>query len=177
MDNKQVAAIFYEVADILDLQGVSFKPNSYRRAARSIEALEEDISKIAAGGRLNEIAGVGESVAKKIQEILQTGQLSYLVKLRSQIPPGLLRILSIPDVGPKTAMMLNKELGIENLDQLRKAAEEHKLRSLKGFGEKTETLIQQGIGLAAEANKRMLWAEADEHAQAILGILEFLKSL
>src|SRR5512137_695703 len=97
MDNIEVAAIFYEVADILDLQGVAFKPNAYRRAARSIEALEEDISKIAAEGRLTEIPGVGESVAKKIQEILQTGQLSYLVELRKQIPAGLLQILSIPD--------------------------------------------------------------------------------
>jgi DNA polymerase (family 10) len=173
MDNREVAAVFYEVADILDLQGVSFKPNAYRRAARSIEALEEDISKVAAEGRLTDIPGVGESVAKKIQEIIQTGHLSYLEKLRSQIPEGLLQILSIPDVGPKTAMILNRELGIENLEQLKKAAEEHKLRNVKGFGEKSEEKILQGMKTLDAKGKRMLLGEAYPVATAYV---EYLKS-
>lgn len=173
MDNREIAAIFYEVADILDLQDVAFKPNAYRRAARSIEALEEDISKVASEGRLTEIPGVGESVAKKIQEILQTGQLDYLKKLRSQIPEGLLQILSLPDVGPKTAMLLNKELGIENLDQLRKAAEEHKLRGIKGFGEKSEEKILQGMKTLETKGRRMLLGEA---CPVAIAYVEHLKS-
>ncbi len=160
MDNREIAAIFYEVADILDLQGVAFKPNAYRRAARSIEALEEDISKIAAEGKLAEIPGVGESVAKKIEEIIRTGQLSYLRKLRDEVPSGLVEMLSIPDMGPKTAMMLNRELGIENLDQLKKAAEEHRLRGLKGFGEKSEEKVLQGIRMLETKGTRLLLGEA-----------------
>jgi DNA polymerase (family 10) len=160
MDNNEIAAIFYEVADILDLQGVAFKPNAYRRAARSIESLEEDISKVAAEGKLAEIPGVGESVAKKIEEIIRTGQLSYLRKLRAEIPPGLLEILSIPDIGPKTAMLLNRELGIQTLDQLKKAAEEHRLRGIKGFGEKSEEKVLQGIKMLETKGTRMLLGEA-----------------
>jgi DNA polymerase (family 10) len=173
MDNRGVAAIFYEVADILDLQGVAFKPNAYRRAARSIEALEEDISKLDEEGRLADIPGVGESVAKKIQEIIKTGQLSYLEKLRQQIPQGLLRILEIPEVGPKTAMLLNRELGIENIDQLKKAAEEHRLRQLKGFGDKSEEKILQGIKTLESKGTRMLLGEAYPIGAAYV---EYLKS-
>src|SRR5512136_2381299 len=160
MDNREVAAIFYEVADILDLQGVAFKPNAYRRAARSIEQLEEDISRLSSEGRLQELPGVGESVAKKIEEIVKTGKLSYLDKLRGQIPPGLLEILRIPDVGPKTAMVLNKELGISDIEQLKKALDEHRIRGLKGFGEKTEERIRQGIGTLEAKGRRLYLDEA-----------------
>ncbi|MEM0342644.1 MAG: DNA polymerase/3'-5' exonuclease PolX [Thermoplasmata archaeon] len=172
MDNEQVAAIFYEVADILDLQGVPFKPNAYRRAARAIEELDEDISKLAAEGRLREIPGVGESVAKKIQEILKTGQLSFLNKLRTQIPKGLLELLSVPDVGPKTAMLLNRELGISNLEDLKRAIAEHKLRNLKGFGEKSEQRILRGIQTLEAKAGRMLLGEAYPVATAYV---EYLK--
>lgn len=172
MDNEQVAAIFYEVADILDLQGVPFKPNAYRRAARAIEELDEDISKLAAEGRLQEIPGVGESVAKKIQEILKTGQLSFLNKLRAQIPKGLLELLSVPDVGPKTAMLLNRELGISNLEDLKRAIAEHKLRNLKGFGEKSEQRILRGIQTLEAKAGRMLLGEAYPVA---IAYVEYLK--
>jgi len=173
MDNRAVAAIFYEVADILDLQGVTFKPNAYRRAARSIEQLDEDISRLSSEGRLQEIPGVGESVAKKIDEILSTGKLSYLDKLRAQIPQGLLDILRVPDVGPKTAMVLYKELGISDMEQLRTALDEHRLRGLKGFGEKTEERIRQGIGTLEAKGRRLYLDEAYPVASAYV---EFLKS-
>jgi DNA polymerase (family 10) len=168
MDNREVAAIFYEVADILDLQGVAFKPNAYRRAARSLEELEEDLTKMASEDRLTEIPGVGDSVAKKIQEVLKTGELSYLKKLRTQIPAGLLQIVSVPDIGPRTAMLLYKELGIENLDQLKDAAKAHKLRGLKGFGEKSEEKVLQGIQTLESKGKRMLLGEAYPVASAII---------
>jgi len=173
MENSEVAAIFYEVADILDLQGVPFKPNAYRRAARAIEELDEDISKLAAEGRLEEIPGVGESVAKKIQEILRTGELTFLKKLRAQIPQGLLELLSVPDVGPKTAMLLNRELCISNLEDLKKAIQEHKLRDLKGFGEKSEERILRGIQTLESKGGRKLLGEAYPVAMAYV---EYLKA-
>ncbi|HEX9908800.1 MAG TPA: DNA polymerase/3'-5' exonuclease PolX [Thermoplasmata archaeon] len=160
MDNSEVAAIFYEVADLLDLQGVAFKPNAYRRAARSIEDLSEDLSKVAAEGRIEEIPGVGKSMAKKIEELLMTGHLQFLNKLRSQVPPGLLELLSVPDVGPKTASLLYKELGISDIEHLKQAALEHRLRGLKGFGEKAEERILQGIRTLEAKGGRILLGDA-----------------
>ncbi|HJX04771.1 MAG TPA: helix-hairpin-helix domain-containing protein, partial [Thermoplasmata archaeon] len=172
MDNNKVAAIFYEVADILDLQGVAFKPNAYRRAARSLEDLSEDVSKIVDEDRLKEIPGVGESFAKKIEEIVKTGQLEYLNRLKAQIPPGLQELLTVPDVGPKKAMVLYKELGISNLEELKKAALEHKLRGIKGFGEKTEERIIQGIGTVESKGRRMLLGQAYPVADRMVNYLK-----
>ncbi|MGQ9587493.1 MAG: DNA polymerase/3'-5' exonuclease PolX [Thermoplasmata archaeon] len=173
MDNQGIAAVFYEVADILDLQGVAFKPNAYRRAARSIESLDVDIARLAAEGKLEEIPGVGKSVAKKIEEILKTGELQFLKKLRAQIPEGLLELLSVPDVGPKTAMALYKELGIANLDQLKEAVLDHRLRSLRGFGEKTEERILQGLRTLESKGGRILLGDAHPVAMAYI---EYLRS-
>ena len=143
MDNQEVAAFFYEIADLLELQGVAFKPVAYRKAAGSIEQLDEPIEKIAAEGRLEDIPGVGESVAKKIKEILKTGKLAYLEKLRTEVPESLKELVSIPEVGPKTAMILYKDLGIRNIEDLKKALVEHRLHTIKGFGEKTEERIRE----------------------------------
>ncbi len=173
MDNAEVAAFFYEIADLLDLQGVAFKPIAYRKAAGSIEQLEEPIEKIAAEGRLEDIPGVGESVAKKIQEILKTGKLAYLEKLRTEVPASLKELVSIPEVGPKTAMILYKDLGIKNIDDLKKALVEHKLHTLKGFGEKTEERILQGIRTVEARAGRLLLGEA---YPAGMAFVDYLKS-
>jgi len=173
MDNAEVAAFFYEVADLLDLQGVAFKPVAYRRAAGSIEQLDEPIEKIAEEGRLQEIPGVGESVAKKIEEILKTGKLAYLEKLRTEVPKSLTELVSIPEVGPKTAMILYKDLGIKNIGELKKAVMEHKLHTLKGFGEKTEERILQGIRTVEARAGRMLLGEAYPAGSAFV---DYLKS-
>ena len=160
MDNQGVAAVFYEIADLLDLQGVAFKPAAYRRAARNIESMEEDINKLASEGKVKDVPGVGEAMAKKIDELVKTGKLRYLEELRSQLPEGLLDVLRVPDVGPKTAMVLYKELGITSLDQLKEAAKAKRLRNLKGFGEKTEERILQGIDTLEAKGKRTLLGEA-----------------
>lgn len=166
MDNQGVAAVFYEIADLLDLQGVAFKPAAYRRAARNIESMEEDINKLASEGKVKDIAGVGEAMAKKIDEMLTTGKLRYLEELRSELPEGLLDILRVPDVGPRTAMILYKELGITSLQQLKEAAVAKRLRGLKGFGEKTEQRILQGIDTLEAKGKRTLLGEALPVAEA-----------
>jgi len=173
MDNQEVAAFFYEIADLLELQGVAFKPVAYRKAAGSIEQLEEPIEKIAAEGRLQDIPGVGESVAKKIDEIVRTGRLAYLEKLRTEVPQSLKELVSIPEVGPKTAMILYKDLGIKNIDDLKKALMEHKLHTIKGFGEKTEERILQGIRTVEASAGRMLLGEAYPVGAAFV---EYLKS-
>jgi DNA polymerase (family 10) len=173
MENADVARIFYEVADLLELEGIAFKPVAYRKAASSIEQLEEPIQQIAENGKLNEIPGVGESIVKKIEEILATGRLDYLDRLRNEVPSGLKELVSVPEVGPKTAMTLYKELGITDIVHLKEALLNHKLRDLKGFGEKTEERILQGIKALESRGGRMLLGEAYPVAKSFV---DYLKS-
>lgn len=172
MDNRGVAAVFDEIADLLDLQGVAFKPVAYRRAARNIESMEEDISDLAARNALEDIPGVGKAMAKKIEELVGTGKLGYLDDLRAEVPKGLVELLRVPDVGPKTAVILYKELGITSVDQLKDAAANHRLRGVKGFGEKTEERLLQGIQALETKGKRMLLGLALPVAE---GYVEFLR--
>jgi len=173
MDNKQVAAIFDEIADLLDLQGVAFKPIAYRRAARNIEALEENVTKLAAQGKLQDIPGVGQNMSKKIEELVKTGKLDYLDKLRAEVPKGLVELLRVPEVGPKTALVLFKELGISSVEQLKDAVLNHKLHTIKGFGEKTEERILQGIRILESKGGRTLLGVALPVAEAYV---EYLKT-
>lgn len=173
MENSEVAAVLYEIADLLELQGVAFKPQAYRRAARNIEQMDVPVSQVMADGKLDEIPGVGEAMSKKIHELLTTGELVYLEKLRGEVPEGLVRMLDVPDVGPKTAMLLHKELGISSVDELKEAALAHRLRGLKGFGEKTEERILQGIQVLESKGGRTLLGEALPVAEAYI---EYLKS-
>jgi DNA polymerase (family 10) len=171
MDKYEIAAVFYEIADLLDLQGVAFKPQAYRRAARNIEQLEVDVAELAADNRLKDIPGVGDAMAKKILEMVDTGKLRYLEELRGEVPPGLVELLSVPDVGPKTAMILHKELGISSVEQLKQAVVDHRLHGIKGFGEKSEEKILQGIRTLESKGGRTLLGEALPVAEAILGHL------
>ena len=173
MDNSEVAAILYEIADLLELQGIAFKPQAYRRAARNIEQLDAPLSQIVADGKLDGIPGVGEALSKKIQEIIETGELGYLDRLRSEVPEGLVRMLDVPDVGPKTAMLLHQELGISSVEQLKEAVLAHRLRGMKGFGEKTEERILQGIKVLESSGGRTLLGEALPIAEAYV---EYLKA-
>jgi len=177
MDNAGVAAVFYEIADLLDLQDVAFKPVAYRRAARNIESLDEDIIKIVDEGRVKDIPGVGEAIADKIDELVRTGKLEYLEKLRSEVPAGLVEILRVPDVGPKTARTLYNELGISSLQELKDAIQAHRLRNLKGFGDRTEEKILQGMATLEAKGERVLLGEALPVAEAYLDYLRSAKSL
>lgn len=166
--NAQVVRVLYEIADILEIQGVEFKPNAYRRAARSIEGLDRELEELANEGKLGEIPGVGAAIAKKLEEILRTGELRYLARLRQEIPPGLAEFLRIPDVGPKTAARLWHELGLTTIGQLKAAAEAHELQRLKGFGAKSEEKILQGIALVEAGKGRELLGEARPKAEALV---------
>jgi DNA polymerase (family 10) len=168
MKNSEVAKVFFEIADILEMQGVRFKPQAYRRAASAIEQLEVDIGQAVAEGRHRDIPGVGEAIGKKIEELVRTGELDYLDRLRAEVPAGLREVLSIPDVGPKTAMLLHRELGISSVQELKEAALNHRLRVLKGFGQKTEDRILEGIRLLESSGGRMLLGSALPVAEAFI---------
>ena len=169
MNNAQIAAVFDEIADILEFQGAnSFRVRAYRNASRTIGDLGEPLTKWVSEGRaLTEIPGIGKDLAEKIDRLLTTGDLKQWRELREQVPAGVLALLRVPGMGPKKAAALHRELGIQNLDMLRAACEQQKVRELKGFGAKTEEQILKGLDFAASAGARFLWAQANAHAQAL----------
>jgi DNA polymerase (family X) len=137
-----VIKLLEEIGDLLEVKGeLPFKINAYRKAAREIDDLQEDVARVHAEGRLREIPGVGPALEQKISEYLATGQLRYLEKLRAEFPAGLVTLLEVPGLGAKRARMLFESLGVGNLADLEQAAREQRLRDVAGFGEKVESNI------------------------------------
>lgn len=135
-----------EIADLLEITGENpFKVRAYRKAAREIENLGEDLATHIAAGTLQEIPGIGEAIAAKITQFVQTGRLPYLEELRKKVPPGVKQLLSVPGVGPHLAHLFYQRLGIDSLEALEKAAKDHRLRELPGVGAKVELNILHGL--------------------------------
>ncbi|MEJ2294131.1 MAG: DNA polymerase/3'-5' exonuclease PolX [Candidatus Lokiarchaeota archaeon] len=156
LKNNKIADMLYEIADLLELKGIQFKPQAYRRAARNIKSLPESIESLYVEGELKEIPGVGESIALKIKEILETGKLQYLDDLKEEFPKHLQNLLKIQGLGPKRLMKLYKELDIKNLEDLEKALKNEEIQKIEGFGKKSEENILKGIQLYKESQKRFL---------------------
>lgn len=148
MNNLEISWVFLEIADLLEIQGESpFKVRAYRQAANVLAQLDEDVAQYARMGRLTTLPGIGPALAAKIEELLNSGSLTYLERLRREVPAGLRAMLALPGVGPRTVRTIFAHLGISNLDELEAAARAKKLRSLPGLGVKTEQAIRQGIEL------------------------------
>ena len=175
--NREVADILYEVADLLEIKGVQFKPRAYRRAAQTIETLPDDITAIYERGALQEIPGIGASIAAKIQEIIDTGSLEYLEELREELPQGLRDLIEIEGLGPKTALKLHRTLKISSINELEAAARAGKIRDLEGFGEKTEQNILQSIEMYRSAQERFLLGYVLPIAKEIEEKLRTLKAV
>ena len=156
MKNRLVAKILYEVAELLELQGVQFKPRAYRRAAQAVESSSLPVEDLAAQGRLEELPGVGASIATKIEEIVATGRLGYHEELKEAFPVDLYALTRVEGVGPKTAKVLYETLGIRTLDDLERAAREGGIRQVPGLGVKTEERILRGIAEAKGREHREL---------------------
>ncbi|MGZ3525372.1 MAG: helix-hairpin-helix domain-containing protein, partial [Thermodesulfobacteriota bacterium] len=156
MKNKELADLFEKMADILEFKGENpFKINAYRKASRIIGDLTEDIEAIAGQGELKEIPGIGESMAQKIGEYIETGKISKFEEIREGVPDDLIAIMDIPGMGPKTLSMLHREKGIGNLSQLEKALEDGSLMGLFGIGEKKIENIKRGILLLKQSQGRI----------------------
>lgn len=167
-DNARVAAVLDEVADLLELKDDTFfQVRAYRRVSREISALTEDVRDLYVRGHLSTVPGIGKAIHDKVVEILRTGELQYLNDLRNEFPAGLLQVMQVPDVGPKTAGRLYKELRITNLQDLRLAAERHQIRTLKGFGDRTEENILKGIKYLESRQGRMLLGRAYPRGKAL----------
>ena len=143
--NARVAEVLYEIGEILTIKGDRFRSRAFNMAAQRVVALTESIDKVRERGELQEIPGVGKSIAGIIEEILDTGGSRQLEELRESLPKGVRELMELEGVGPKTAMRLQGELGIVSIDDLEKAAKAQRLRGLKGFGEKSEENLLRAI--------------------------------
>jgi DNA polymerase (family 10) len=167
MENAEVAAVFDQIADILEIQGENaFRIRSYRNAARTIRDHAERMEDLAAGGAdLTELPGIGKSLAEKIHAILATGTCPTLEDLRKQIPPHLTDLLRVKGLGAKRVKILQERLGIATLGELKKAAEAGEIRDIEGMGEKTEQNILKGLAtLEAEAGRIGIKTAAEQVA-------------
>ncbi len=166
MNNEKIANTLSQLADLLEFTGANaFRLRAYRNGSRIIKELPESIAAMIESQQdLTKLDGIGKSVAEKCRELCETGSLKQMEELLTEVPKSVLDLLKVPKLGPKKAALLFNELGIETLDQLKKACEAKQVRELSGFGEKTETQILDGISIAAAANERILWAVADQIA-------------
>lgn len=159
MKNPEVARLLYDIADLLEMQNVQFKPAAYRKAARSVETLGDDIAAVFNSGgkeKLMEIPGIGEHIAEKVAEFLSTGKLAYYDELKSKFPHHIAELMNVPGIGPKRINLLHEKLGINTVADLEEAAKAHKISKLKGFGEKSEEDILRGIETFKGGQERML---------------------
>lgn len=156
MRNEEVVAMLEETADLMEIAGENpFKARAYRRAADAIAALKEPVEELVRTKRLNQIEGVGESIARDITEFLQKGTTTRLEQLRQKYPPQLRKLLEIQGVGPRTVAMLYERLGIVTVDELEAAAKAGKLTKLPGMGEQKVRNILEGIQLWRQQQGRV----------------------
>ncbi|NLG51177.1 MAG: DNA polymerase/3'-5' exonuclease PolX [Chloroflexi bacterium] len=173
--NADIADMLNEMANLLEIDGANpFRVRAYRQAALTIATMPRPLADmVEQGENLTDLPGIGESIAAKIEEIVRTGKLDQLEEERSHIPPQLTELLRVPSLGPKRASVLYKELGITSLEQLKQAAQEQRIRQVKGFGPKLEQTILKDIEQAQQYQRRYLWAEA---AQIARPLVEYLRA-
>jgi DNA polymerase (family 10) len=171
--NADIADLFNQVADLLEILGENlFRIRAYRNAARTVGGLSQSVAAMVEEGKdLTELSGIGKDLAGKIQEIVKTGTLSQLQELEDRIPPQLSRLMKIPGLGPKRVKTLYDKLAISSLEDLKKAAEEGKIKKLAGFGDKTEKMILDEIG-REKKEARIKLSVAEEVAEAIVSHLK-----
>ncbi|MFO8133108.1 MAG: DNA polymerase/3'-5' exonuclease PolX [Thermoplasmatota archaeon] len=172
MKNREMAEILYEIAELLEMKGVDFKPRAYRRAAQNVESLGTDIEELHGQGKLRDIPGVGRSIAETIEEYLETGTVETLERLREETPVDIQELMAVEGLGPRRIETLYDRLGITTLDELEKAGREGAIRELKGFGAKTEQNILDGIAFARQSHDRFLLGFALPEAEGIVEMLE-----
>jgi DNA polymerase (family 10) len=175
MKSVEIATIFRDIAKILEIKGENvFRVRAYERAAQSVEDLPNLLEKYIREDRLQEIPGIGKDLAERIKEYSNTGSIKIFEDLKETIPPGLLELLKIPSIGPKTAKLLFDRLKIKSIDSLEKAIQTNKLIGLPGIKAKTIENIQKGIAIVKRGQERMTLAQATATAQEFI---EALKNL
>lgn len=178
MKNFLVARTFSRLADILEIKGADFyKIRAYRQAASTIEGLADSIEELAAEGRLQEIPGVGKGISAKIEEIVRTGTCRECAELEKEFPRGLVEMLGIPNVGPKTVRTLYEQHGISSVAELEQAAKEGRIRAIPGMGAKTEENVLAGIEQYRRHRERAPLGVALPYAEEIVEQLARLREV
>jgi DNA polymerase (family 10) len=174
LTNGDLARTFHEIGDILEVKGeIAFKTIAYHRAADTIGRSPIDLVAAYRAGDPPKVAGVGQAISDKITELVTTGRMVFLEKLRAEVPASLVDLLRIPGLGPKTVRQLHEELGIATMDELKAAAETQRIRSVRGLSERTEQLILEGIKrLEAQPPQRMYLHQAEEHIASLIEVLD-----
>ncbi|MFB6129013.1 MAG: DNA polymerase/3'-5' exonuclease PolX [Halorhabdus sp.] len=167
--NAELADRLEEFADLLEAKDVEYKPRAYRRAAENVAEYPGDVAELAVDGvdAVQQIDRVGEAIASKIVEYVESGEIEELEELRADIPVEMDALTSVEGVGPKTVGTLYAELGVETLDDLEAAAEAGEIQDVSGFGAKTEQNILEGIDFAREAHERQLLGEARPRGERV----------
>ncbi len=172
LTNGDLARIFHEIGDMLEVKGeLVFKTVAYHRAADAIGRSPVDLVAAYRSGTPPRIPGVGAAIGDKIAELATTGHLAFYDRLRTEIPPGLVELLQIPGLGPKTVRQLYLELKIETIEDLRQAAEAGRLRELRGMSARTEALVIEGIDRLESTPDRMLLDRAEERVDELIATL------
>ncbi len=177
MKNAEIARIFEEIADMSEFLGDNpFRVRAYRNAARALADLEDPIEEVAEGGveALEQIPGIGHELAVKILDYLRTGRVKKHEELRAKVPPGVLEVMRVPGVGPKTAKLLYEALGVDSLAAFRKALESGEVLKLPGFGEKKRQRLLKNLDLVEAASKRWPLGAVLYQARELLQLLREL---
>jgi DNA polymerase (family 10) len=178
-ENSEIASQFYQMADLLEIEGANpFRVRAYRKAARMIENHPENVSKMADDtSALQKIDGIGDDLAQKIQELTATGEISALEDLKTRVPPSLLRLLDIPGMGPKSVQKLHEALGITSLAGLQRALKDGAVSELEGFGEKTVQNIKDALESDSFKNQRTRLDIAEQFAGPLLAFLREISTV
>jgi DNA polymerase (family 10) len=172
LTNGDLARIFHEIGDMLELQGeLVFKTVAYHRAADAIGRSPVDVVSAYRAGTPPQIPGVGKAISDKVAELATTGRMRYYDKLRTEVPPSLVELLEIPGLGPKTVRQLYTEGGIATMTDLKQAAESGRLRSLRGMSARTEALVLEGIAKLDDRFDRMLLSRAEDIIESVIEAL------
>ncbi|MDP8229830.1 MAG: DNA polymerase/3'-5' exonuclease PolX [Candidatus Gorgyraea atricola] len=178
MKNQEIAEVFRQIAQILEVRGENvFRVRAYERAARNIESMPEDIEVFVKEERLTAIPGIGKDLEEKIKEIVSSGRLEYLEDLKKNTPKGLIQMLSIPGVGPKTAKLLYDKLQIQDMVMLERMAHMGKIKDVPGIKQKTVENILRGIELIKKGRDRMDLKTAMDASQNFIEQLKKLKEV
>ncbi len=172
MDNRAVADVLEEMVMLMDLKGENaFRTRAYANAARRIETMEETVQDLAEKGELDSVKGIGKGLAAGISELLESGKMASLEKLRQSVPEGLVEMMDVPGLGSKKVRALYEEMQISDIDALAKACEAGEVEKLSGFGKKTAEKVLQGIAFLQEHRGRFLADTALNEAEKIRSFL------
>lgn len=173
LDNEELARIFFEIGDLVDLKGeLVFKGVAYRRAADAIAHSPASIAQAYRAGTPPDLPGVGKAIKDKLAELADTGRLRFYERLRAEVPPELLELVQVPGLGPRTVRELHQRLGVLTLEDLGRAARSGRIRELKGMGPGTEQRILKGVAALGRRTGRLRLGQAAEHLGRLIGGLQ-----